>query len=155
MRGKRTTVVLVSSLLVWSFLLGVGTPPAPVRGFDLGGGIGDLIKIFGIGWVVTRFAGDIDRFINSVLGQRGAAIEGMTKVVPVVRVGKGGTAVGAVQVMGPPQQVKKVQAVAEVELGIGRLRGRGLVPIATKTAEGSTLKGVGGVGVSANIKFPI
>lgn len=155
MRGKRTTVLLVSALLFWAFALGIGTPPAPVRGLDLGGGLGDLVKIFGIGWVVTRFGGEINDFINRALGQHNATIEGMTKVVPVVRVGKGGTAVGAVQVMGPPQQVKKVQAVAEIEIGIGRLRGRGLVPISTKTAEGSTLKGVGGVGVSANIKFPI
>jgi len=155
MTGKRTSMVLVAALLLWAFLLGVGTPPAPVRGLDLGGGLGDLIKIFGIGWVVTRYGGEINNFINRTLGQHDAAIEGMTKVVPVVRVGKGGTAVGAVQVMGPAEQVKKVQAVAEIELGIGRLRGRGLIPISTKTAEGSTLKGVGGVGVSANIKFPI
>ncbi len=155
MRARKITILSVSALLLWAFLLGVGTPPAPVQGLDLGGGIGDLVKIFGIGWVVSRYGDEIDKFINNTLRQNDAAVEGLTKVVPVVRVGKGGTAVGAVQVMGPPEQVKKVQAVAEVQIGIGKLRGRGLVPITTKSAEAKTLKGVGGVGVSADIKFPI
>lgn len=155
MRPTRTVVSITAALVVWAFVLGLGTPPAPVKALDIGGGLADLAKIFGIGWVVSKFGNDIDRFINGVLGQHEAQIEGRTKVVPVVRVGKGGTAVGAVQVMGPPQQVEKVQAVAELELGIGRLRGVALVPITTKKAETKSIRGVGGVGVSANIKFPL
>jgi hypothetical protein len=50
--------------------------------------------------------------------------------------------------------VEKVQAVAEVDLQItGALRARGLIPVTTKNA--SPVKGVGGVGVSANIKFQL
>jgi hypothetical protein len=115
--------------------------------------VGDLVKIFGIGWVVNRFGGQINDFINNSLKQHEAAIEGHTKVVPIIRVGHG-TAVGAAQVMGPKVQVDKVQAVAEVEINItDRIRGRGLIPVSTKDV--TTIKGVGGVGVSANIKFQI
>lgn len=153
MRKRNRWTTLVAMLLMWAFLLGVGIAPNPVQALDLGGTIGDLVKIFGIGWVVDRFAGQINNAINSALQQRDAEIRGYTKVVPIVRLGSGkGTAVGAAQVMGPQAQVEKVRAVAEVELRItGAIRARGLVPISTR----NTLSSVGGVGVSANIKFPI
>jgi len=79
----------------------------------------------------------------------------MTKVVPIIRVGTTGTAVGAAQVIGPEQQVKKVQAVAELELTVGSLRGRGLIPVTTRKVSTDTVRGVGGVGISANIKIPL
>jgi len=159
-RGKtvritKPTIIGVATLVVWAFVMGLGLPPAQVSALDVGGALCDLVKIFGIGWVVSKFGDDIDKFINRILGQHAAEVEGLTKVVPVVRVGKGGTAVGAVQIMGPEVQVQKVQAVAEAEISIGRLRGVGLIPITTKKAETASVKGVGGVGVSANIKFPI
>jgi hypothetical protein len=153
--GARTKHI--AALLAVAFLCGLLTAvPPPAGAISLGGGIGELVKIFGIGWVVDRFAGQINDAINSALSQRDAEIQGYTKVVPIVRVGVGrsSTAVGAAQVMGPRQQVEKVQAVAEVELRVtGSIRGRGLIPISTRDA--STIRGVGGVGVSANIKFPI
>jgi len=149
----RVTLLLVA----WAFVLGVALGPQPARSIDLGGALVDLVKIFGIAWVVDRFAGDIDRTINRFLSQHDAAIEGQTKVVPILRVasGGGGTAVGAAQVMGPAQQVRTVQAVAELELNFGSFRGRALVPVSTKNVSSGGIKGVGGVGVSANIKFPI
>ena len=144
---------LVAMLLMWAFLLGVGTAPNPVQALDLGGSIGDLVKIFGIGWVVEHFSGQINKAINSALAQHDAAVEGYTKVVPIMRLGGGkGTAVGAAQVMGPKAQVDKVRAVGEVELNLlGTVRARGLLPISTK----NSLRTVPGVGVSANIKFPL
>jgi hypothetical protein len=62
-----------------------------------------------------------------------------------------------VQVLGPPDQVKQVQAVAEIQVAMDRLRGRGLVPISTKNpgSSATSLKAVDGVGVSANVKFSI
>ncbi len=155
MRERKAFALFAILVLAWAFMLGLGLPPQPCSAISLGGGFGDLIKIFGIGWVVNHFGNDIDQFINRVLAQHEAEIEGLTKVVPIIRVGKGGTAVGAAQVMGPPVQVRKVQAVAEVEIGIGRLKLRGLIPVTTKRVETRTIRGVGGVGVSANIKFPI
>ena len=150
---KRVMVLLVG----WAFVLGMALGPQPARSIDLGGVIGDLVKIFGIAWVVDRFADDIDKGINTFLRQHDAAIEGQTKVVPILRIasGGGGTAVGAAQVMGPAEQVNTVQAVAEVGLNVGNLRGRALIPVSTKNVSSGAIKGVGGVGVSANIKFPI
>jgi len=150
---RRPLAAAVLVLVLGAFSIGMLTAPQPAQALSLGGSIGDLVKIFGIGWVVNHFSGEINDFINKSLSQRDAAIEGHTKVVPIIRVGSG-TAVGAAQVMGPRVQVDKVQAVAEVELNIsGSLRARGLIPISTKDT--SSLKGVGGVGVSANIKFEI
>lgn len=149
---KPAVSVVVVGLLV-AFSLGLASAPQPAQAFSLGGAFGDLVKIFGIGWVVKHFSGEINDFINKALKQREAAIEGHTKVVPILRVGTG-TAVGAAQVMGPKVQVDKVQAVAEVELNItGSVRARGLIPVSTRDT--SSIKGVGGVGVSANIKFDI
>jgi len=147
----RNVAVLV---VVWAFVLGLTVGPQPAQGLDVGGALVDLVKIFGIGWVVTQFAGDIDRTINSLLAQHEAEVAGATKVVPILRVGSG-TAVGAAQVMGPRQQVDTVQAVAELELNIGDFRGRGLLPVTTRRDLTGNIKGVDGVGVSANIKFPI
>ncbi len=149
--NMRTLAVLV---VVWAFVLGMAVGPQPARALDFGGAIGDLVKIFGIGWVVNKFDDDIDNAINDLLRQKDAEIANATEVVPILRVGEGGgTAVGAAQVMGPEAQVNKCSAVAEIELDIGDLRGRGLIPVSTRDV--SSVKGISGVGVSANIKFPI
>ncbi|MBI3920101.1 MAG: hypothetical protein HY318_01690 [Armatimonadetes bacterium] len=141
----------IALMCAFCFSMGLAFGPTPLRALDLG----DLLKIGGIGLVVSHFGKDIDGFINKVLGQRGIQREGMTKVVPVLRVGSG-TAVGAVQVVGPASQVKKVQAVAELEIKVGnRFRARALLPVTTKKVATSTIRGVGGVGVSANIKVPL
>ena len=146
---------LVALLCAFCFFVGLGAPAPPAFALDLGDLGGKLIKIAGVGFVVKQFGGDIDRFINAVLGQKRIQHEGKTKVVPVMRIGAG-TAVGAVQVVGPESQVQKVKAVAELELGFGsHVRGRALVPIAMRKFNVSTIHCVGGVGVSANIKIPL
>lgn len=156
MRASRNMSKVTLLFVAWAFVLGVAVGPQPAQSLDLGGAIGDLVKIFGIGWVVTHFADEIDGGLNTFLQQHEAAIEQQTKVVPIIRVGtKTSTAVGAAQVMGPTTQVRKVQAVAELQIDIGSLRGRALIPISTKDAKMGGIKGVSGVGVSANIKFPI
>ncbi|MFW6437484.1 MAG: hypothetical protein ACOCZ7_00605 [Armatimonadota bacterium] len=149
----RTLTILV---VVWAFVLGMAVGPQPARAIDLGGAVEDLVKIFGIGWVVDRFAGDINNTINDVLAQREAEIAGATKVVPILRVGEGGgTAVGAAQVQGPQARVRECEAVAELELEFGDLRGRALLPVSTKSNLTDSVRGISGVGVSANIRFPI
>ena len=149
---SRITVLFVA----WAFVLGLAFGPQPAESIDLGGTLGNLIKIFGISWVVNRYAEDIDGAINSLLRQHDAEVAGMTKVVPIMRVGSGGgTAVGAAQVMGPAVQLNKVHAVAELELNLLIFRGRALIPVSTKKVSAGSINGVGGVGVSANIKFPI
>ncbi len=157
MRLRRLRTVAVVALMMWAFVLGIGTQITPARAIHLGfgGGLfGDLVKVFGIGWVVTHYGSQINDTINNVLKQHDAEIHGLTRVVPVLAVGHGGTAVGAVQIMGDQSGVKKTQAVAEIEIAMDRLRGRGLVPISTKVP-GSSLKAISGVGVSTDIKFPL
>ena len=156
MNHRKRALSVGALVLAWAFVLGLAIGPQPVRGIDLGDSLVSLIKIFGIAWVVDRFADDINNGINSLLRQHEAEIEGATKVVPILRIGEGGgTAVGAAQVMGPAVQVDKVQAVGELELDVGNLRGRALLPVSTRKDLTSTIRGIGGVGVSANIKFPV
>jgi hypothetical protein len=146
---------LVALLCAFCFIVGLNAAPPSASALDLGGSLATVLKIGGIALVVSHFGDQIDSFINTLLGQKGLQQEGKTKVVPVVRIGAG-TAVGAVQIVGPEQQVRKVQAVAELELSLGNsMRARALVPITTRRADTSTIRGVGGVGVSANIKFPL
>jgi hypothetical protein len=76
-----------------------------------------------------------------------------TKVVPIISGGKG-TYVGAAQVTGPEEQVKKVQFVAQVETEFGKVRLKALIPISTgKDTATDKLEAsrVAGVGVSALI----
>ena len=151
---RRPYHCLVALLCTFCFLVGLGAAPPPVGAFNLGGALMDILKIGGVALVVRQFGGQINNFINSALGSHGVELEGMTKVVPVLRVGPG-TAVGAVQVAGPAEQVQRVEAVGELELNVGSIRGRALVPISTRTATSRSLNSVGGVGISANIKFPL
>jgi len=127
---------------------------ALVSGTALAVDIGDLLKIFGIGYVVKQFSGEINSFINKALGEHGAEVRGATKVVPILSLGAGGF-IGAAQVVGAPAKVDTVKAVAQVEAKfMDRFRMRALIPIATEKATASP-KGVSGVGVSAVLDFKI
>jgi hypothetical protein len=123
--------------------------PAAVFAFD----IGDVIKIFGIGAAVKQFADPINKFINKALGERHAEVRGATKVVPIISVGRGGY-IGAAQVVGTPDGVRSVKAVAQVEAKFGDVGGTLFVPVDT-TNPTNNPKGVGGVGVSAIIDLRI
>jgi len=152
-RWRWLTLVIVLT----AFLVGFGSGPSNVEALNLGGALKGALKIFGIAFVVKQFGGEINSFINGVLAQHSAKIVGQTKVVPIVHIGAGGTAVGAAQIMGPATQVNKVSAVAEIEWKPGNvLRARGLLPVTNvNITDPSKIKGVEGVGVSANIKFPM
>lgn len=134
-------------------LLGTTTRSASL---ELGDILGDVLKVGGVGLLVAQFDDQLNDAINALLQQKGIAVQGMTKVVPIIRMGtKGGTQVGGAQVVGPAAQVERVKAVGEVQLDLGSLRGRGLIPIETKNPLKGEIKGVGGVGVSASIKVRI
>ena len=112
-----------------------------------------LLKLFGIGYVVKEYDDDINEFINRVTLKHNAATEQSTKVVPIVSAGRGGH-IGAAQVTGPAAALRRVKAVAQVELDLesGKVRLRGLVPVTTlKTTP--DVKGVSGVGVTAVVDF--
>lgn len=102
--------------------------------------IGDILKVGGIVLVVSTFGGQINNFINNVLGQRKVASVCATIVVPIFSVGRGAS-VGAAQVVGVPAYVRHIQGVATVQLSVGNLSGTGLVPISTKSVKGTTLHG--------------
>lgn len=132
-----------------------------LRGFALGtlltlGGVlgysqlDKVLKGGGIAVVVDRLGKDIDRFVNGLTNTKPDK-NFATKVVPIISVGRG-THVGAAQVMGKPELVRKVQAVAQVEGEfMGReVRVRALIPISTKNPR-RNLDRVEGVGVSAII----
>lgn len=135
----------VAVLVLITFIVAFGSVVA------YGVGIGSAIKLFGIGWVVSKFGGQINSFINTGLGQRGITWEGTTKVVPILSIGRGGY-IGAAQVAGPPDIVAQTQAVGQVETKIGGLGGRLLIPMSTKTPL-KGVKKVKGVGVTAVIDF--
>ncbi|MDO8586906.1 MAG: hypothetical protein Q7T82_07680 [Armatimonadota bacterium] len=115
--------------------------------------IGDAVKIFGIGFAVSKFGGQINKFINTLLNQRGVKWEGTTKVVPIISIGRGAY-VGAAQVAGAPDIVKQTKAVGQGEGRIGDLRGKLLVPMST-TNPLKGIKRVKGVGVTAIVDFRI
>ena len=118
-----------------------------------GVGLGNIVKLFGIGFAVSKFGGQINSFINTLLGQKGIKWEGATKVVPIISLGRG-LYVGAAQVAGAPEVVKKTKAVGQGETRIGGLRGKLLIPMATKSGKGGISR-IKGVGVTAIIDFKI
>ncbi len=147
---------LAALLITLAFLAGLFPLAPPAQAISLGGAFGDLVKLFGIGYIVKHFSNSINNAVNSLLGQHQAAIEGKTKVVPIIRVGNGGVAAGAAQVMGPAEQVDKVKAVAQLDWTPGNVvRGRILLPVSTDKELTKSIRGVSGVGISAVIVVSI
>ena len=116
-------------------------------------GLGKVVKVGGIAFLVKTYDKQIDNFINKSLGERKAQAMGATKVVPIVSVGRGGY-IGAAQVVGVPAEVQKVQAVVQVEIHVGSARAKAFFPTTTKTPKGQP-KRMESVGVSAMIETKI
>ncbi|MGQ9526062.1 MAG: hypothetical protein ACUVTZ_14675 [Armatimonadota bacterium] len=126
----------------------VGATAARVHSIDLG----DVLKVGGIGYVVRQSAGALNRAINTLTMNKGLESELHTKVVPILSIGQGGY-IGAAQVAGPEDAVKKVEAVGQLEAGFNfgaRFRAKVLVPIDTNDPRKGFHR-VPGVGVSAVI----
>jgi hypothetical protein len=128
--------------------------------FALGGaawsaGLGDLIGVVGGGFLVSTIAGPINDFINTITLNKGAKVEGHTKVVPIVSIGSG-THIGAAQVAGPKgDAISNTKAVAQIESTFQkRLRIKILVPIDSENPV-QRFRRVQGVGVSAIIDFKL
>ena len=75
--------------------------------------LGDLIGVVGGGFLVENVAGPLDDFINTMTLNKGAKVQGKTKVVPIVSLGSG-TRIGAVQVAGPKGTVRGVSDPANL-----------------------------------------
>ena len=119
----------------------------------LGIGLTDIVKMGGIAYLVDRSDSEIDTVITSALGEREAAAQGATKVVPIISLGGGGY-IGAAQVVGNPDQVKRVKVVVQMEGKFGSFGAKVLVPTTTSTPSGTPDR-VKGVGVSAVVEFGI
>ncbi len=119
--------------------------------------LGQLLKTFGIGFIVSEFAEPIDNFINTLTLNNGVQVETATKVVPIVTVGSG-TFAGAVQVSGPAAEIEQVEAVAQLEGDFkdGAFRIRALVPVNTKNpVDIKNIERIEGVGVTALIDIDV
>lgn len=108
-----------------------------------------ILKAGGVILAISTFGKDMNNGLNKLWGRRDTS-NLKTKVVPILTVGSG-TAIGAVQVMGPPSKVDDVVAVAQPEVKIlgGEVRLRALIPVSSKSVKsGSALEIVDEVGVS-------
>ena len=118
-----------------------------VQAFNLG----SILKVGGIAVLVSKYGDSINDFLNKLLMKNGVGTDYATKVVPILSVGTG-KYIGAVQVVGPTEQVDKVKAVAQLEGTFnGIARANALIPIESLSV--SNLSRVQGVGVSATIDF--
>ncbi len=116
--------------------------------------IGDILKVGGIGFIVDKFSGPLNNFINTLTAKSGGGTDYATKVVPIVALGNGGY-IGAAQVTGPQELVDNTQAVLEVEGDFNgrQFRVKALIPIDSKNPV--NFSRVQGVGVSAVIDVKI
>lgn len=118
-----------------------------VQAFNLG----SILKVGGISVLVSKYGDSINDFLNKLLMKNGVGTDYATKVVPILSVGTG-KYIGAVQVVGPTEQVDKVKAVAQLEGTFnGIARANALIPIESLSV--SNQSRVQGVGVSATIDF--
>jgi hypothetical protein len=132
-------------------LVAVGLAAVSVAAFAID--LGDVLKVVGIGALVSEFREPLNRTINDTLKENDAEVMGATKVVPIFSVGRG-VFVGAAQIVGVPEAVKKVQAVAQVEIAMGDAKLQAYIPVSTKTP-GKNPQRVPNVGVSALIDIRV
>lgn len=139
---------LVAGLLIFC-LLSVAAVPV-TQAFSLG----DILKVGGIGFLIDKFAGPLNSFINTLTFKNGGGHDYATKVVPIITIGSGGY-VGAAQVMGSQELVDQVEAVLQVEGNFNgkQFRAKALIPIDSKNP--TNFSRVQGVGLSALIDVKI
>lgn len=142
---KKVLVALLALCLV-----GLPVFTASVSAF----GLGDILKVGGIGFLVDRMATPLNNFINGLMAKNGAGTDYATKVVPIVTVGSGGY-IGAAQVTGDSDLVNQTEAVLQLEgdFSNGQFRVKGLIPINSKNP--LHFSRVQGVGISAIIDVRI
>lgn len=143
-----TKLAILTVVLVVSF---VSTTIVNTQAFS----IGDIIKVGGIGFIVDKFGGEINKFVNTLTANKNAGTNEATNVVPILSLGGGGY-IGAVQVIGSKANVDNTKAVVQIEgnaLFGKNLRVKALVPVGSRTT--SSIKRIYGVGVSALIDIRI
>ena len=148
--NKHKTTALVVAAALGGMIVGQITPVQAQLDRIFKGGAVLLI--------VDRLGPQIDRFVNTLTGNRTNNGMESTRVVPILTIGKG-TYAGAVQVTGPRDLVDTVQAVAQAEgsTKIGsQVRARALIPVSTRSVNRlESLSRVKGVGVSALVDIKL
>lgn len=121
-----------------------------VSAFGLGDLLGGAVKIGGINLLLNKYGNSVNSAINSLMMKKGIGTDYATKVVPILSVGGSGY-IGAAQVVGPAEQVDKVEAVGQLEFSVNDqlFRIKGLIPMDSKNP--TSFSRVQGVGVSAVI----
>ena len=141
-RKNKFLAILVTMLLV--------ALPGSVSALNLGNVLRDGAMAVAGGALVTAVAGPINDFINTVTFNRGAKLDGHTKVVPIISLGNG-TRVGAAQVGGNLRRaVDQTKAVAQLETTFQGIRATILIPVDSINPV-RQFRRVQGVGVTAII----
>ncbi len=146
----------LASMFLLGFLAATLVRPLPAAagGLDLGGLLGDAVKVGGVALAVDQFGDEINKTINKLMDNNDVKTNATTKVVIIVSP-IGNKHIGAAQVVGPKEAVDKVGAVAQLETSFmdKMFRIKAMVPIEGKDA--TNLKRVEGVGVSAVIDIKL
>lgn len=109
-----------------------------------------VLTVAGAGFVVTKAAGPLNSFINTITLRHGMKSSLATKVVPVLSVGEKGF-IGGAQVIGPKSLVDTVQAVFQYEKNFSHNNYRVKVLLPSSSLNPLKLQRVPKVGVSATI----
>lgn len=155
LRSKKLAVFLVILIAFFATVQSANAFKFPKIKF---GGKNLLRKVLvggGIVLLIRQFGDELNKFINTMLMQRGAAIKQATKVVPIMTFGSG-TSMGACQVSGPAQAVKRVKIVLAISQTFARghkFKIEAMVPSSSQNP--TKLKRVDGVGISAIIDYKL
>lgn len=123
--------------------------------FTLHAQLGSILKGGAVIILVKQFGRQINDGINTALMNRKWENKQATKVVPIVSIGSGAY-VGAAQVIGDEESVKKVEAVAQIELNLpGEARAKVLIPVDKVSLNITEMQRVYNVGVSAVIDLKL
>ena len=146
---KRMKAFIVVLTLLMSLAYPMSAMGINLRDIVRGGAL-----VVGGGALVKAIAEPINNFINTITLNRGAQLQGHTKVVPIVSIGDGAH-IGAAQVGGTSKQsVEQTQAVAQLEASFQGIRTRVLIPIDSVNPI-QRFRRVQGVGVTAIIDVRI
>lgn len=118
---------------------------------QFGGAIKQLIKIGGVGLVVSKFGPQINSEMNKVAHTPDIGSTSVSKVVPILSGGiNSRKAIGAAQVRGTRAAVSRVNAVAQINQDfLGEIKLTVYIPVASKDVikDLTPIPGVGVTGV--------
>jgi len=113
---------LITGLLMLCLVLGTAMPSTQALG------LGDILKVGGIGLLLDKFSTPLNNFINTLMAKHGAGTDYATKVVPILTVGSKGY-IGAAQVTGPTDLVDQTEADSKNPTNFSRVQGVGVSAI--------------------------